>query len=759
MTRLQALIKYGAHSSLADLSAKSRRGWHWPLQDALAHLRVRSGIKLGLAALLALYCAEALRLDHPNWAILTVLTMMSAPYVGSVALIAIMQVAGAVAGAVIGIWLVGDYASTPLIFLTLFFFVVAFAAYKFGQFPASQVPFAYFLVGLSTIAVTTYGVADPAQVWQTGLNRALEIADGATSALLVTALLWPRYAQKEFLEAGRDALNTISKLFSTHMDAYLRRKEAPVEVEQIHRAFAERLSILKNLLQAGSRESTGFRARLANYDAFLASLTHLFHLALDLSRGKVETSILSRIEHELEALAAAISEEFDILAEPHRPGEKLRPSRLNEAFAALEVKVSEIRDQGVFSSTALQTNLAFYGGFAALRSLRDELNNMRSLAQGLPCLGQPVSEVKPRLDFLPTIDWFWVKIGIKAGLAATTAILLLMWINPPGPASIPLVAFFLTVLGRPFLRAGGTGDLRSFQNSFLAALGLAACAGLLILTTPFLTDYLVMNLALFLVLFLFGFSTARSAGVTFWMQIGMLTIFIFVGLNPQQPVATQTIIDAFVGFIIGIAIATIVGRMIWPVLPQMVMRDNLLAIFTNTKALLNGDPHGERIQTQLAILPAEALHASRQIRIAGCTQQEKARLGALIRALQTLVTRTTVLISRRHILPEIAKAIILRPRFERLEVEFKQMLDAFAECLRQGDCRRELPSLRRASGEMDGALESIRQSAILNGSHPEAPQRVLELVEHYQATGEALEECRRLIGTLKIHRYWGHCGL
>ena len=122
--------------------------------------------------------------------------------------------------------------------------------------------------------MTTYGVADPAQVWQTGLYRGLEILDGAMSALLVTTLLWPRYAQKEFLEAGRAALNTISKLFSMHMDAYLRRKEAPVEVEQIHRAFAERLSVLKNLLQAGSRESTSFRARLANYDAFLASLTH-----------------------------------------------------------------------------------------------------------------------------------------------------------------------------------------------------------------------------------------------------------------------------------------------------------------------------------------------------------------------------------------------------------------------------------------------------------------------------------------------------
>ena len=729
----------------------------WPLQGALRDLRVRYGIKLGLAALLALYCAEALRLEHPNWAILTAFAMMSVPYAGSVVIVAVMQVAGAIGGALIGIWLVGDYASTPEIFLTLFFLVVAFAGYKFGQFPASPVSLAYFLAGLSLISVTTFGVADPALVWQTGLNRALEIIDGSLSALLVTALLWPRYAREEFLEARCAALKTIGKIFSMHIDWYLRRKEAPMDVEEIHRAFGERLAALKNLLRVASRESTVFKARLPNYHAFLASLTHLFHLVLDLSRGKLETSILSRLEHELETLAGAISQEFDILSEPHRPGEMLRSSRLNEAFAAFEEKVSDICDQSAFGAQ-LKTNLEFYGWFAALRSLRDEVNNMRSLMQGLPRRGQPMSDAKPQSDFLPSIDWFWVKIGIKGGLAATISVLFLMWINPPGPGSIPLVAWLLTVLGRPFLRAGGTGDLRSFQNSFLAALGLAVCAGLLILTTPFVANYSIMNLALFLVLFVFGFFTARRAGVNFWMQIVMLAIFVFVGLNPQQPVATQAIIDAYVGFIIGMALATIVGRLIWPVLPQMVMRDNLLALFVDIKALLDGDPRGEKIQTQLAILPLEALHASSQIRIAGCTKQEKARLGALIRALQTLVTQTKMLISRRYILPEIAGAIV-GPRFERLEVEFKQLLDAFAECLRQGDCRRELPSLRHASGEMDGALESIRQSEILNGSHPEAPARVFELVDHYRATAEALEECRCLMGALKIHRYWGHCGL
>jgi hypothetical protein len=60
------------------------------------------------------------------------------------------------------------------------------------------------------------------------------------------------------------------------------------------------------------------------------------------------------------------------------------------------------------------------------------------------------------------------------------------WMHPPGAASVPLWAWLLTVLGRPFPRAGGTGDLRVFQNAFLAALALAGCVFLLILTTPFL---------------------------------------------------------------------------------------------------------------------------------------------------------------------------------------------------------------------------------------------------------------------------------
>jgi hypothetical protein len=446
------------------------------------------------------------------------------------------------------------------------------------------------------------------------------------------------------------------------------------------------------------------------------------------------------------------------LTTSHPPGEKLRSGRLNEAFAALQEKFNETRDKGVLIAAPLQTAIAFAGHFAAIRSVCDELNNIRSAMESLPRFGQPLPQAKSHWDFLPTIDWFWVKVGIKGGLATVIAVLLLEWINPPGSTAIPPMAWMLTIFGRTFLRVGETGDLRAFQNASLKALALVGCVLLLILTTPFLAGYAVMNLVLFLILFIFGFLTARSPGINSWMLVGFLTISVFVALNPQVPVASQTIIDDFLGLVIGIGIGTVVSRLIWPVLPQRVLQDNLLTLFAQIKALLNGDPHREKIQTQLAILPVEALQAARQIRIAGCGEEERAKLVALVRALQTLITRISQLPSRRDRLPEITEQI-LKPQFERLEIEFKQMLDAFAMCFRQGNCRLQLPTVRGALSEMDNAVQQIRDRNLLAGLPFEAPLRVLDLVERYHATADALDECSRSVGTLQIQRYWGDYGL
>jgi hypothetical protein len=148
----------------------------------------------------------------------------------------------------------------------------------------------------TTLVIATDGVADPAQAWQIGLDRTEEIIVGIISSLLVTTILWPRYAREEFLEAGRTALKTVGQLFSVHARAYLEAAAIPPDIKNIQDAFWQQLSVLKNLQQAGARESTLFAARLSNYNAFLLALNHLFQAVLDLGRHRDETWFLDSMQ-------------------------------------------------------------------------------------------------------------------------------------------------------------------------------------------------------------------------------------------------------------------------------------------------------------------------------------------------------------------------------------------------------------------------------------------------------------------------------
>src|SRR5258708_28840292 len=159
-----------------------------------------------------------------------------------------------------------------------------------------------------------------------------------------------------------------------------------------------------------------------------------------------------------------------------------------------------------------------------------------------------------------------MKYAMNGCRAVVSAVLFIKWIQPPGAGNVTAMAWTCDIMGRPFLLAGGSGDLRSFQTALRASLMLAACAILLLLTTPLLASYLAMSVTLFAVLFVFGFLTARIQGITYWIQVPYLTFPAFVALNPQAPVASQTIIDTFLGLIFRICIRFVVGRLLWPVL-------------------------------------------------------------------------------------------------------------------------------------------------------------------------------------------------
>jgi hypothetical protein len=746
-----------ARTDVGGVSAK----FELPLAGLFRDLRVRYGIKMGLVSLLALFWALVLRLEHPNWAVLAALVMMSSQHVGAIGVKVIMRIVGTIGGAVIGVWLIGSYDTAPVLMLTGIFVVVALGTYKFGQYPASQTPYAYFLVALTLLSVSTYGVPAPDQVWQTGLNRALENMDGALSALVVTTVLWPRYAREEFFEAGRAALATAGKLLSLEADAYIHEREGPSGVDGIRAAFASQLSAVRNLLQVGARESTYFRARIANYNAFVVALTDLFQSAADLEkRRQSESPILDRIRDELETLNAAIEEEFAVLTRPLRPNETRPPSLLKERLALLEEKIVAIRSgpEKLFLSLPWEMGSGFLAHYGALRRVCNDLENIRETMTGLPRHGQRLPEHKVIWDHLPTIDWFWVKIGIKGGIATVLGLILVQSFNPPGQAIIPLAAWVFTILSRPFLRTGGHGDLRVFHRVLGASLLFIPVVILLLLLVPYLADYAAMDAALFTIVFALGFFTARLAGASFWPQMVILSVSVFVALNAQVPVPSISIIDSYVGLSTGMLIAAVVGRLIWPVLPQEVFREDLSKFYENLKSLLDRDRHVERIRTQLAILPVEAEQAAYQIPIRDFSESEKAKVRQLFKFSQALVMQCSALVSNPYVLPEPVEAL-LRPDLTRLETGFNQMLDSFVESFRKGDCRRPFPNLRDAITSLDRDLLTARDTGILVQLNLEIVTQIIDVTNRYQSMAEALEECSSVMQSMKLHRYTGDCVL
>ena len=201
----------------------------------------------------------------------------------------------------------------------------------------------------------------------------------------------------------------------------------------------------------------------------MVALSGLFQAGLDLGRHRGRAWFLDQMRPETEALLAAIGEEFDLLSAPGPRAELLRAGRLDQAFATFEAKVNALRARGVLLVAPVDQALALAGPLAALQSLCDELKQLRRAMAGLPRMGQPSPlEAKRQREVLPALDWFWVRVAIKGGLTAVIAIVWLQWLNPPGSGSFPLMAWTLTIMGRPFLRAGGSGTCGGFRRPWSA---------------------------------------------------------------------------------------------------------------------------------------------------------------------------------------------------------------------------------------------------------------------------------------------------
>jgi len=224
------------------------------------HIFILHALKVGTAGVLALFVAQALRLQYPEWSVFTVMTLnMGHYYPGSVALKALFHSLGTLVGASLGVWLVSDYLSAPVLFLSVTFLVMFFASCKVGHLTSKMAPYAYFMAGVTLIIVESTGLTQPDKEWFVALSRIEETFVGVGAVLIVTPLFWLRRPRLEFQRLANASIDQLKRLTNTELRNITEGTPSSSELVQEQTAVLRKLLSLDSLLIAERRESLYFR--------------------------------------------------------------------------------------------------------------------------------------------------------------------------------------------------------------------------------------------------------------------------------------------------------------------------------------------------------------------------------------------------------------------------------------------------------------------------------------------------------------------
>jgi uncharacterized membrane protein YccC len=727
------------------------------------------GIKLGLAGLLSVYLSQLLRLGHANWALITVLVLAPSQYVGAIAQRSVARVVGTLIGGFVGVWLVGNYEQDRLFFLLFTFGYLWLCMYMYG---GTFFPYAFFLCANALITVSASGIFDPVDAWSVGIARTLEILTGVVSIVLVSHLLWPRFARGEFRDVAKSTLGDIGKLIEL-------RRISPARIATRSVAGGPALGAklwedaqstvlgirgqsirLRALLQNGANESIYFRRHLADYRKAVVSLNHLFQASLELFRQqKGDPQYVVDVGAELSAVYEAIELELQMLSRAVGSGSQIKNDRLERALETLELRIQDLLTGGIARNYSLDDVLDLANHQAALLTIYDEVLRLRGIVANLPLPGDPLARDPVGKLRWPTISLGRLRDGLKPAIAGTAALLICQWFNPPGAAGIPFAALVLTFLNKNFI--GGKADRGALQRAFQVSVGGLIFVILVFWISPALSNYGLMNLFLFAELFAFGYWLTTLGGQNIHAAAVMFFIIATVGLDAEKPVAVQSVFGSYFSVVLPIFIAAIVGRLFWPVLPEAELRKRFVDFFSICSNSLAKPPgHGDQMLSErLTLIPIECVNWAKGLKGRDCQEAEVQKLVALTLTMRRLALRLSMRANAQP--PELPEGIatLMDPVVAKARESFRTTSEALMRVFRDGSTRIPVPSTRATRESFRNALQEVRNQNLLVGQSLEAVRSYLSLAHRLDVIADDLEACHDQALALALERYWGDYSL
>jgi len=712
---------------------------------------IRYGLKFGIAGVTAVFIALVIRLDMPGWALLTVFVLMSAQYVGAIAEKSIYRFAGTVVGGVAGYLLVGSLEQDPLVFIPLIGLVVAASTAMFGQ---SRYPYAFFLCGMTTLVVASNGMKDPANSWMFMTSRIQEVFIGILVVLVVQSVIWPRYARVEFIDNLHAAFGDLRTCF---LDALCRTGEAQPGAVRAQ-DFPARITGLRTLLEFGARESQHFRVRLDIYYGLTACLGKIAY-AIGTLRERLPDDSLYR-KHagkEIDAVHAALAGALEDLEGSGSSPASRQAARaeLESSFHGIDGAFLGMRTRHLVKDVPASEAMTIGLHVLALDEMRAQILEAHALLESLHARSDG-TEKSPRSFAPPLPPRFWVRTGIKSGLAMVVALAIDNWLHPPGGPMFVLGAWLFTALNAA--SPGGQGDRRAFHLIPLSVAGLAALSLLLAATSPMLSSYAVMNTLIFCFLFVWGFLSFRTRGMTIPMQASMLILVGILGLNGQRPVDFQAISGLFFGLVLGLTLSSLFQRLLWPSLPQWEIRDRLLEVVGICRSLLAREPLPLWTRARLALIPSEVAARLPHLSPPICPNDEIPRLSALMRTLVRIGGNLALTLDRIQIPPpEAADGKLLLADLERkLALGLANLQLGIGGT--SADPLDETP-LRQAVQALHSWMAETRLEMIARDCPPIESARLAGFCERYALLAADLLEAHQTFSRLRLPLYMGDYSL
>lgn len=714
----------------------------------LDRIFVVHALKVGLAGVLSLFVAQALRLQYPEWAPFTVMVLMMVhPHPGSIALKSLFRVVGTLVGASLGVWLVSDYVSSPILFLSLTFLVMGLASYKVGQLSSAMAPYAYFLTGVTLIVVESSALTQPGQAWFIALSRAEETFVGIAAVLIINPLFRPRSPRQEFQQLARSAVDQLEHLTNAELQNI--KEGTGSEVLEQQTAVLRKLLSLDSLLLAERRESLYFRANTAVLRKVLNSLRNLFQAVSELSRLAIDWKVLNgRFEKQLEAAQDLLKHGFANVGRPSVED----PSMLATGFQTLYDEINHWLGAGELQELPADQLAAYLRCWNAFRRIQNELVSLYDLPNQLQrCEQDTVLQSDPPKT-QRKIDRRLVIVGVKGGLATVVSLFLLEWLHLPGGSIVPVAAWLAVIFSSYQIPSGRPGHIRTFRNLLLMAIyGIVAVLALLVLT-PFLSNYWFMNLILFCILFAHGYFASKTSGLAFWMLGTIFLVSVLVGLNAQKPVPFAEIVDSCLGVITGLTVGVTIARVLWPRLPQKELKEAAARFCDVAKLALAENPavSMSSINSTLSALPLDMARTTAVLGVNRFLREEQVKWNRLIPVLMCTGDQLSRLTSIRR---KFMQSQELRPFLDSFHQDFRTWMDALGRFIRRPDSHQTLPSVQGLIDRLKQRLAGLTVTAhpSSNGS---APETLID-VHEYLVAAELMWLCGDIASSLRLVEYSG----